>query len=57
VATQNLNPAIIKINAATRAGRLRHDDNPVLEWSLSNVVGKVDKRGNRYRIKFRSEQD
>ena len=38
--TQNFSPAIIEIDAAMRAGRLRHDGNPVLEWCLGNVVGK-----------------
>jgi phage terminase large subunit-like protein len=39
-----------------RAGRLRHDGNPVLNWCLSNVVGKADRRGNLYPTKLRSEQ-
>ena len=29
-----------------RAGRLRHDDNPVLEWCLSNIVTKANRGGN-----------
>jgi len=28
--TQNFSPAIIELDAAMRAGRLRHDGNPVL---------------------------
>ena len=39
-----------------RAGRLQHDGNPVLQWCLSNVVGKPDRRGNLYPTKFRPEQ-
>src|SRR3954468_17138461 len=31
-----------------RAGRLRHDGNPVLEWCVGNVVGRYDARGNVY---------
>ena len=39
-----------------RSGRLRHDDNPVLEWYLGNVVGKADRRGNLYPTKQRPDQ-
>ena len=54
--TQNFSPAIIEIDAAMRAGRLRHDGNPVLEWCLGNVVGKADRRGNLYPTKQRPDQ-
>jgi phage terminase large subunit-like protein len=54
--TQNFSPAILELDAAMRAGRLRHDDNPVLEWCLGNVVGKADRRGNLYPTKQRPEQ-
>jgi phage terminase large subunit-like protein len=43
--TQNFRPAVIELDAAMRSGRLRHDDNPVLEWCLGNVVGEADRRG------------
>ena len=49
--TQNFSPAIIELDAAMRSGRLRHDDNPVLEWCLGNVVGKAYRRGNLYPTK------
>jgi phage terminase large subunit-like protein len=39
--TQNFSPAIIELDAAMRAGRLRHDGNPVLTWCIGNVVGKA----------------
>jgi len=39
-----------------RAGRLRHEGNPVLEWCIGNVVGKADRRGNLYPTKQRPEQ-
>jgi hypothetical protein len=42
--TQNFSPAIIEIDAAMRAGPLRHDGNPVLEWCLGNVTGKAQIR-------------
>ena len=54
--TQYFSPAIIEIDATMRAGRLRHDDNPVLEWCFGNVVGKANSRGNLYPTKQRSDQ-
>ncbi|TDH58271.1 terminase large subunit [Dankookia rubra] len=54
--TQNFSPAILELDAAMRAGRLRHDGNPVLEWCMGNVVGKPDRRGNLYPTKQRPEQ-
>ncbi len=46
--TQNFSPAILELDAAMRSGRLRHDDNRVLEWCIGNVVGKPDRRGHLY---------
>ena len=46
----------MELDAAVRAGRLRHDGDPVLEWCLGNVVGKADRRGNLYPAKQRPEQ-
>ena len=54
--TQNFSPAILELDATMRAGRLRHDGNPVLEWCIGNVVGKPDRRGNLYPAKQRPEQ-
>jgi phage terminase large subunit-like protein len=54
--TQNFSPAIIELDAAMRAGRLRHGGNPLLEWCMGNVVGKADRRGNLYPTKQRPEQ-
>jgi phage terminase large subunit-like protein len=51
--TQNFSPAILELDAAMRAGPLRHDGNPVLEWCLGNVVGKADRRGNLYPTPWR----
>ena len=39
-----------------RADGLRHDGNPVLEWCVSSVVGKPDRRGTPYPAKQRPEQ-
>jgi len=38
-----------------RAGRLRHDGNPVLGWCIGNVVGQEDRRGNLFPTKQRGE--
>jgi phage terminase large subunit-like protein len=54
--TQNFSPAILELDAAMRAGRLRHDGDPVLEWCMGNVVGRPDRRGNLYPAKQRPEQ-
>ena len=51
--TQKLSPAILELDAAMRAGRIRHDGNPVLEWCVGNVVGKADRRGNLFPTKQR----
>jgi phage terminase large subunit-like protein len=41
--TQNFSPAIIELDGAMRAGRLRHGGNPVLTWCIGNVVGQADR--------------
>lgn len=51
--TQNLLPAINDLDAAMRAGRLRHDGDPVLGWCVGNVVGQEDRRGNLFPTKQR----
>ncbi len=55
--TQNFSPAILELDAAMRAGRLRHDGSPALEWCVGNVVGRPDRRGNLYPAKQRPEQN
>jgi phage terminase large subunit-like protein len=49
----NLSPAIVELDAAMRAGRLKHDANPVLGWCIGNVVGHEDRRGNLFPTKVR----
>jgi len=39
-----------------RAGRLRHDGNPVLTWCIGNVVGKAGRLGNLYPTKGRPDR-
>ncbi|MGH7210045.1 MAG: terminase large subunit, partial [Acetobacteraceae bacterium] len=46
--TQNFTEPAKELDAAIRAGRIRHDGNPVLEWCIGNVVGHYDARGNVY---------
>ena len=53
--TQNFSEPTKELDAAMRSGRLRHDENPVLEWCISNVVGRYDARGNVYPRKEREE--
>ena len=53
--TQNFSPAILELDAAVRAGRLRHDGHPVLAWCIGNVVGQEDRRGNLHPAKQRPE--
>jgi len=36
-------------------GKMRHDGDPVMAWSLSNVVGHFDRKGNVYPTKERPE--
>jgi Phage Terminase len=38
------------------ATRIQHDGNPVLEWCISNVVGRYDARSNVLPRKARPEQ-
>jgi phage terminase large subunit-like protein len=54
--TQSFSPVILELNAAMRAGRLRHDGDPVLEWCVGNVVGRPDRRGNLHPAKQRPER-
>ena len=54
--TQSFSEPTKELDAAIRAGRLRHDGHPVLEWCVGNVVGRYDARGNVYPKKQRPEQ-
>jgi phage terminase large subunit-like protein len=54
--TGNLSEPTKELDGAMRAGRIRHDGNPVLAWCLGNVVGHYDARGNVYPRKARPEQ-
>lgn len=54
--TQNFSEPTKELDAAIRAGRLRHDGNPVLEWCVGNIVAHYDARANVYPRKQRPEQ-
>jgi hypothetical protein len=45
-----------ELDAAMRSRRIAHDCNPVLEWCISNVVGRYDVRSSEYPRKARPEQ-
>jgi hypothetical protein len=42
--TQNFSPAIIGLDAAMRASRLRHAGNPVLAWWRTDVAICIRRR-------------
>jgi phage terminase large subunit-like protein len=54
--TQNFSEPTKELDAAMRTQRIQHDGNPVLEWCVSNVVGRYDVRSNVYPRKARPEQ-
>lgn len=54
--TANFSEPTKELDAAMRAGRLRHDGNPVLDWCIGNVVGRYDARSNVYPRKAKPEQ-
>ena len=43
------------LDALILSNRIHHDGDPVLAWMLSNVVGKLDHKGNVYPRKERTE--
>ena len=42
----NLSEPTKEFDALMRARRMRHEGNPVLGWSVSNVIGRYDEKGN-----------
>jgi phage terminase large subunit-like protein len=53
--TANFSEPTKELDAAMRAGRLRHTGNGPLTWCIGNVVGHEDARGNIYPKKARPE--
>jgi phage terminase large subunit-like protein len=52
---QSFSAPTFELEAAVRAGRLRHNGNGPLAWCMGNVVGHLDARGNVYPRKARPE--
>lgn len=44
--TKQLSEPMKMLEALTKAGRLHHDNNPVMNWMMSNVVAKEDANEN-----------
>ena len=53
--TANFSEPTKELDAATRAGRIRHDGNGPLAWCIGNVVGHFDARSNVFPRKARPE--
>lgn len=53
--TQNFSEPTKELDAAMRGDRIKHNGDPVLEWAISNVVGRYDARSNVYPRKSRVE--
>lgn len=52
---QNMSPPMKEVMAAVKSGRFHHDDNPVLNWMISNVTAKEDAKENIYPRKDKPE--
>lgn len=52
---QNMSEPMKNLDALIRAGKIRHNGDPVAAWALSNVVGKLDAKDNVYPRKARDE--
>lgn len=53
--TQNFSEPTKELSAAIASGRVQHDGNPILTWSIGNVVGHFDARQNVYPRRARPE--
>jgi len=45
---QNMSAPMKEVEALTKAGRLKHNGDPVMTWMMSNVVAHVDAKDNIY---------
>ena len=52
---RNLSEPTKKLDALIVEGKLHHEDNPLLAWEMSNVVGHYDRKENVYPVKERPE--
>jgi phage terminase large subunit-like protein len=53
---KDFSPAVDALEAAILDGRLRHGNNPVLTWNMSNACLETDAAGNRKLSKKRSRE-
>ncbi|WP_109073496.1 MULTISPECIES: terminase TerL endonuclease subunit [unclassified Azospirillum] len=53
--TQNFSPAMKELEAAVLSGRFHHDNNPVMNWMMSNVTVKPDANDNVFPRKEKHE--
>lgn len=53
--TRHLSEPMKQFDALVLAGRIHHDGNPVLNWAMSNVVSRADKKDNLFPTKERAE--
>jgi phage terminase large subunit-like protein len=49
-------PAMKFLEGTVYAGKIAHDNNPVMTWMMSNVKAKKDHKDNVYPVKDREEQ-
>lgn len=53
--TQNLSEPMKEVHALVRSGRLKHNDDPVMAWMMSNVVAHVNAKDDIYPRKETAE--
>jgi phage terminase large subunit-like protein len=46
--------AMYEIEAAVKSGRLKHDNNPVMSWMMSNIIVQPDRNDNIFPRKSRT---
>jgi phage terminase large subunit-like protein len=52
---QNMSEPMKTLQAWIIDGKVRHDDNPVMDWMMGNVIGHLDAKENIYPRKARPE--
>ena len=50
-----MSPPMYELEAAIRSGRVHHNNNPVMNWMISNVVSKIDAKDNIFPRKEKPE--
>lgn len=54
--TRHLSEPMKQLEAKVLSGRIRHDDNPCMNWMVSNVVAKIDANDNIFPRKESGEK-